>query len=235
MLTEKKAGNLLPHIYTFNPTDQNVRTVLMNKQPYFCAKDVCDILDIKNSRDALAKLDDDEKGVSVLATPSGDQEMQVVNESGLYHLIFKSRKPEAKVFRKWVTSEVLPQIRKTGRYTPTVVKRMQKVHDARQTPFQLVQLNGCNVKSIHIENVDWYSINDIHKAIGVSTECMTKVKQFPDLCCKIRFHGNTMPAWCTTRTGMQLILSGSRFLNHNTDKLTRIMNQPLVSLYETGR
>ena len=88
-----------------------------NNNPWFVAKDVCDVLTITNSRDAIANLDEDEKGVSVVATPSGKQEMNLVTESGLYSLIFQSRKPEAKKFRKWVTSEVLPSIRKTGGYS----------------------------------------------------------------------------------------------------------------------
>ena len=84
--------------------------------PLFVAKDVCDVLCIKNSRDAVATLDDDEKGVGNADTLGGVQQLQVVTESGLYHLIFKSRKAEAKKFRRWVTDEVLPALRKRGFY-----------------------------------------------------------------------------------------------------------------------
>lgn len=86
------------------------------KQFWFVAKDICDILGLTNSRQATSALDDDEKGVISNDTPGGRQAMTVVNESGMYALILQSRKPEAKAFRKWVTSEVLPSIRKYGFY-----------------------------------------------------------------------------------------------------------------------
>ena len=73
-------------------------------------------MEISNNRDAVAKLDDDEKATSVVPTQFGDKEMWLVSESGFYALVFQSRKPFAKVIRKWVTSEVLPSIRKTGMY-----------------------------------------------------------------------------------------------------------------------
>ena len=84
--------------------------------PWWVAKDVCKVLDIKNSRDAVQNLDDDEKGVDKIYTLGGRQNVITINESGLYTLIFRSNKPEAKVFRRWITNEVLPSIRKTGEY-----------------------------------------------------------------------------------------------------------------------
>lgn len=95
-----------------------VRALLRDDEPWFVAADVCIALTIGNSRDALARLDDDEKGVGSIDTPGGTQAMTVINESGLYSLILGSRKPEAKRFKKWVTSEVLPAIRKTGAIPP---------------------------------------------------------------------------------------------------------------------
>ncbi len=93
-----------------------VRVVMKNGDPWFVAKDVCDILEIANSRDAVARLDPDEKGVVLTDTPGGTQEVQAVNEPGLYTLILGSRKPEAKAFKRWITHEVIPAIRKTGAY-----------------------------------------------------------------------------------------------------------------------
>lgn len=87
-----------------------------NGDPWFVAKDVCKILELGNPRSSVALLDDDEKGVHTIDTPGGRQEMSIISESGLYALVFRSRKPEAKSFSKWVRSEVLPAIRKTGRY-----------------------------------------------------------------------------------------------------------------------
>lgn len=101
----------------FSFTEENpVRVQILNQEPWFVALDVCRILGLKNNRQAISSLDDDEKGVIKVDTLGGIQELQAVNESGLYALVFKSRKPEAKRFRKWVTSEVLPSIRKTGGY-----------------------------------------------------------------------------------------------------------------------
>ncbi len=78
--------------------------------------ELCRALDIANPRQAFARLEADEKGVSIVDTPGGRQEVNVVNESGMYALIFSSRKPQAKAFRRWVTAEVLPALRETGSY-----------------------------------------------------------------------------------------------------------------------
>ena len=94
----------------------SIRTTMIDGKPWFVAKDLCMILEIQNSRDTLAKIED-EKGVANLYTPGGFQKMSVLNESGLYHLIFVSRKPEAKAIRRWVTGTVLPSIRRTGSYS----------------------------------------------------------------------------------------------------------------------
>ena len=85
--------------------------------PWFVAADVCAVLGVGNSRQALTRLDDDEKGVISNDTLGGRQSLATVNESGLYSLILGSRKPEARAFKRWVTHEVLPSIRRTGSYT----------------------------------------------------------------------------------------------------------------------
>lgn len=94
-----------------------IRTVLRDGEPWFVAKDVCDILGIANNRDAVARLDEDEKGVGISDTLGGKQEVSIVNEFGLYQLILRSNKPEAKQFKRWVTHDVLPAIRKQGYYS----------------------------------------------------------------------------------------------------------------------
>lgn len=85
-------------------------------EPWFVAADVCAALHLPDTHKAVARLDDDEKARNSIPTPGGEQEMTVVNEPGLYSLVLGSRKPEAKRFKRWVTHEVLPAIRKTGRY-----------------------------------------------------------------------------------------------------------------------
>jgi len=101
----------------FEQRNWKVRTVLKNNKPWFAAKDVCCCLEIQNPRDSVSRLDDDERGVVKTDTPGGMQNITVVSESGLYSLIFKSRKQEAKNFKKWITSEVIPSIRETGSYS----------------------------------------------------------------------------------------------------------------------
>lgn len=103
-----------------------LRIQTISGEPWFVAKDVCNALHIGNSRDAISRLEDDEKtsvtvrvnagGVGTADTKFRNQEVTAVNESGLYNLIFQSRKPEARKFRKWVTAVVLPSIRKTGEF-----------------------------------------------------------------------------------------------------------------------
>lgn len=104
-------------IIPFDFEEQAVRVVMRGDEPWFVANDVCRVLEIGNSRDAIARLDDDERDcVGITDAIGRDRETNVVSESGLYALVFTSRKPEAKRFRKWITAEVLPAIRKTGRY-----------------------------------------------------------------------------------------------------------------------
>lgn len=93
-----------------------VRVAEIDGEPWFIAADVCRALDVKNGRDAVSRLDDDEKGVALTDTLGGKQEMAAVSEAGLYALVLSSRKPEAKAFKRWVTHDVLPSIRKHGAY-----------------------------------------------------------------------------------------------------------------------
>ena len=96
--------------------DNLVRTVQKDGEPWWIARDVCAVLGLGNPRTSLALLEEDEKDVHIMDTPGGPQEMTTISESGLYNLIFRSRKAEAKAFRRWVTHEVLPAIRRTGMY-----------------------------------------------------------------------------------------------------------------------
>ena len=100
----------------FKYNGKEVRTIQKDGEPWWVLKDVCGILGISKYRDTASRLDEDERGSVRVDTPGGEQEMTVVNESGLYNVILRSDKPEAKPFRKWVTSEVLPSIRKNGGY-----------------------------------------------------------------------------------------------------------------------
>lgn len=100
-----------------NPEFGSIRTVEVNGEPWFVGKDVAEVLGYSNTRDALAKrVDDEDKGVANCDTPSGRQNMTIINESGLYSLVLGSKLPTAKKFKRWVTSDVLPSIRKHGLY-----------------------------------------------------------------------------------------------------------------------
>lgn len=94
-----------------------VRSIEQNGEILFVVSDVCKALDIKNHRDAVKRLDDDEKGVALTDTLGGKQNLNIVNEYGLYNLVLASRKPEAKAFKRWITHEVIPAIRKNGSYS----------------------------------------------------------------------------------------------------------------------
>lgn len=100
-----------------------IRTTTERGEVWFVAQDICDILNLRNPRKAIQSLDMDEKhDVTISYTPGGNQRVKSVNESGLYHLIFISRKPEARAFRKWVTNVVLPSIRRTGSYSSNGIR-----------------------------------------------------------------------------------------------------------------
>jgi anti-repressor protein len=102
-----------------------VRAVTKNGEPWFVAADVCNVLGVGNSSDAIARLPEQMKGVATIDTLGGAQQARVVNEAGLYKLAFTSRKPEAEAFTDWVASDVLPAIRKHGMYaTPATVEAM---------------------------------------------------------------------------------------------------------------
>ncbi len=93
-----------------------ITTIDIDGDIWFVAKDVCNALDIKNARDAISTLDDDEKLTSVIPTAGQRRSVNLINESGLYALVFKSRKKSAHNFRRWVTKDVIPSIRKRGYY-----------------------------------------------------------------------------------------------------------------------
>lgn len=117
MLNDKKAGNLLPEIGTYDFNELPLCVYGTRENPLFLAKAVINYLGLSNVTRALDSLEDDEKQTSLIVKSGQNRLMWFVNESGLYHLIFQSRKPEAKVFRRWVTHEVLPSIRRTGGYS----------------------------------------------------------------------------------------------------------------------
>lgn len=128
-VNKNEAGTLLPQAFTFNASNQQIRTIILDGEPYFVVKDVCDVLGHTNPSVAIQMLDDDERTKKSLGRQG---EAWFVNESGLYNLIFRSNKPEAKAFRKWVTSEVQPALRRTGRYELPSVRKRESIRYPRR-------------------------------------------------------------------------------------------------------
>jgi prophage antirepressor-like protein len=105
-------SNLIPFLYE----GMQVRVINIDGDPWFNGRDICEVLDLGNPSQAVARLDEDERGIISTDTPSGPQDMIYVNEPGLYALILGSRKPRAREFKRWVTHEVIPNIRRSGMY-----------------------------------------------------------------------------------------------------------------------
>lgn len=123
-------------LQVFDFEGSNVRTVNIDGNPYFVGKDVATILGYKNTKDALLKhVDDEDKLGSQIATSGQNREMKVINESGLYSLILSSKLPSAKKFKRWVTSKVLPAIRKHGAYMTN-----EKIEEVLLNPDTIIKL-----------------------------------------------------------------------------------------------
>ena len=161
-------------VKVFEYQNSKVRTVSRNDEPWFVLKDICAVLGISNNRMAADRLDDDEKGVSLIDTLGGRQEMNIINESGLYHVILRSDKPEAAPFRRWVTNEVLPSIRKHGAYmTPETLQAAILNPD---TVIQLCQqLKAEQAKSAQLaaENNALKPAADYAKQVCIGENCRT--------------------------------------------------------------
>jgi prophage antirepressor-like protein len=106
------SAQVIPFIYN----DKPVRSIERNGEPWFVGKDVCAVLDLTNTAKSIERLDDDEKGITSVYTHGGSQEMIIISEAGVYRLVFTSRKKEAEDFKRWLAHEVLPQLRKTGKF-----------------------------------------------------------------------------------------------------------------------
>lgn len=150
-----------------------IRVVNIDGEPWFVAVDVCRALEISNSRDALSRLDDDEKGVVSTDTLGGIQNVSAVNEPGLYSLVLGSRKPEAKAFKRWITHDVIPAIRKTGSYslnTPkTYAAALRELADKVEENEQLRLANAVQEQKINELQPKADYTDEILKSAGAMT------------------------------------------------------------------
>lgn len=123
------------NIQPFTYEDHTVRVVTIDGEPWFVLADLCKVLDLAKPSRVAMRIADDMKGAHLMSTPGGDQEMTIVSEAGMYEVIIRSDKPEAAAFRRWVTSEVLPSIRKHGGYLTD-----QKIEEIISNPDTIIQL-----------------------------------------------------------------------------------------------
>jgi anti-repressor protein len=184
----------------FNYQERPVRTILKDGEPWFVAKDVCEVLEIADARQAVDRLDEDERCLIPVADSLGrQQETYTVNEPGLYSLILGSRKPEAKNFKRWITHEVLPSIRKHGAYmTPEKIEEVllnpdtiiqlattlkaerEKNHQLRLANMQKDQvINELQPKATYydlvLQNKNLLSVTKIAKDYGMSATALNKM------------------------------------------------------------
>lgn len=129
-----------------NPEFGAVRSILIDSDPWFVAADVCKALELEKTNRALSRLDDDEKGAHSVSTPGGRQRMSIISESGLYSLILGSRKPEARAFKRWITHEVIPSIRKHGAYMTDSLLNALEAHP-EAVPEYLNRLRSENARN----------------------------------------------------------------------------------------
>ena len=133
----------------FPLNNANIRTVVKGDETYFCVKDVCQAMCIKNPRDKNRLLSGDEKVVASIDTPGGRQNTGFCTESGLYHIIFSTRKnPSTEPFKRWVTHEVLPEIRKTGQYKLKAQYKLQLEDLTRKMNEAKIRADGFSVDQI---------------------------------------------------------------------------------------
>lgn len=138
----------------FNYNETPVRTVMKDNEPWFVLKDVCEVLGIGTTAKVAERLDADEKGMSEIHTLGGMQSVTIISESGLYNVILRSDKPQAKPFRKWVTAEVLPSIRRTGGYIQgqDVLSPTELMAKALMVAQQTLAERDARISSLTVEN-----------------------------------------------------------------------------------
>lgn len=162
-----------------------IRTIIMNNEPWFITKDVCEILEIRNPSQALSRLESDEKNTLILNEGIGNPNKSIISESGFYTLVLSSRKPIARPFKLWVTREVLPQIRKTGGYIPIqedepnelILAHAVKIADATiKHKDEIIANQKKRIAALEVTEKDWkllmdtkgtFCVNDIAHLVGI--------------------------------------------------------------------
>lgn len=150
-----------------------VRIVPVDGELMFVAKDVCDCLEITKYRDAISRLDSDERGSVKLDTPGGKQDIAAINEYGLYNLVLSSRKPEAKEFKRWITHDVIPAIRKTGSYSMVIPQTLPEALRAYADEVESHNATKAIVAQQEQQIAEFKPVKDYVDKILSSKSCLT--------------------------------------------------------------
>lgn len=150
-----------------------VRIIPVDGELMFVAKDVCDCLEITKHRDAISRLDSDERGSVKLDTPGGKQDIAAINEYGLYSLVLSSRKPEAKDFKRWITHDVIPAIRKTGSYSMSIPKTLPEALRAYANEVESHNATKAIVAQQEQQIAEFKPVKDYVDKILSSKSCLT--------------------------------------------------------------
>lgn len=150
-----------------------VRIVPVDGELMFVAKDVCDCLEITKHRDAISRLDSDERGSVKLDTPGGKQDIAAINEYGLYNLVLSSRKPEAKEFKRWITHDVIPAIRKTGSYSMAIPQTLPEALRAYANEVESHNATKAIVAQQEQQIAEFKPVKDYVDKILSSKSCLT--------------------------------------------------------------
>lgn len=162
-------------LQVFDYNGSAVRTVNKDGEIWFVAKDVCDVLELTNPTEALKALDDDEKNTLRISEGiRGNPNANIINESGVYSLIFRSNKPEAKKFRKWVTSTVLPQIKRTGSFSVKPDKLSRSIMNAAKMIFSAAGIKNNQLALALDKIVVHYTGESMLGISGIALEAPTK-------------------------------------------------------------
>lgn len=226
-------SNQLPVVFNFVST--TLRVVMRDGNPWFVAADVCAALGVQNVTQAVERLDDDERSMFNIA-PSGDT--NIINESGLYSLILGSRKPEAKKFKKWVTSEVLPAIRKTGSYhavppapTPDAAHEVMSSKDmGNLTRLVWMICNGLWAESAWTQAV-WHRLRQV---TGTASPARFQVRHLPILASEVRRISSMTTAFKNARHEaeqmlIKRVLRGGEAEGPVLEEAKRLMNEAAAS------
>lgn len=150
-----------------------VRIIPVDGELMFVAKDVCDCLEITKHRDAISRLDSDERGSVKLDTPGGKQDIAAINEYGLYSLVLSSRKPEAKEFKRWITHDVIPTIRKTGSYSMVIPQTLPEALRAYADEVESHNATKAIVAQQEQQIAEFKPVKDYVDKILSSKSCLT--------------------------------------------------------------